>query len=63
MWNHILPLNDLIEHENGIDLYCPCNPTIDVENQIVIHDSLDGREAIEWANEQREHFISKHKEG
>lgn len=48
---HVLPVNDLIEHE---DNDCPCGPTTeavfrdDGSNEwIIIHHSLDGREAHE----------------
>lgn len=44
---HIIPLNDLREHEaNGS---CWCKPTLDDEGSepIWIHNSLDGREAFE----------------
>jgi len=44
---HVVPLNDLREHEtNGS---CWCKPTLDGEGSepIWIHNSLDGREAFE----------------
>lgn len=52
---HVLPINDLIEHENeGAD--CLCGPTVELVNAddgtvgtLVIHNSLDGREAEEAA--------------
>lgn len=50
---HVVPLNDLIEHDrDGED--CPCGPTIKpVERDdgsiawMVVHASLDGRELTE----------------
>jgi len=45
---HIYPAGDLIEHElEGDD--CPCGPRVEfVEGgQVVVHHSLDGREANE----------------
>lgn len=43
---HIYPINDLIDH-NTDSCECACNPTIDVENGLIIHDSLDRREVFE----------------
>lgn len=43
---HVYPIRDLIEHElEGTD--CPCNPKIDIENMLVIHESMDRREVFE----------------
>ncbi len=49
---HVVPVNDLIEHEDGDD--CPCGPAmIPVEREdgsigwVVSHFSLDGRERFE----------------
>jgi len=45
---HVYPAGDLIEHElEGDD--CPCGPRVEfVEGgQVVVHHSLDGREANE----------------
>ena len=46
---HILPLNDLKEHEETTT--CPCGPRVDWSEAeaIVIHRSWDGREYIEDA--------------
>ena len=51
---HILPINDLKEHEETAD--CPCNPNVRYEDEdgilpepICIHNSWDGREIIEQA--------------
>lgn len=49
VWYHIYPENDLVEHDtsgNG-EGCCICNPTIDYENFLIIHDSLDRRECFE----------------
>ena len=48
---HVYPINDLIPH-NTESNDCVCNPTIDVENGIVIHDSMDRREAFENKTEK-----------
>ena len=48
---NILPINDSKEHTE--DSTCECCPVITEEGgeMIVIHNSFDGREAIEWAEE------------
>ena len=40
---HVIPINDLKEHKESID--CWCNPNI--EDEIVVHNSMDGREKYE----------------
>lgn len=52
-WQHVYPFNDLINHttdsfEEGC---CVCNPTIDVDNYLVIHDAMDRRECFEEPDE------------
>lgn len=44
---HIVPENDLREHE--IDKRCWCKPTVDDtgDSMVVVHNSLDGRELTE----------------
>lgn len=42
---HIVPLNDLREHEPTPQ--CWCMPTPDDEHDVWVHHSLDGREAFE----------------
>ncbi len=42
---HVVPLDDLIEHNTGDPESCPCGPTLD--DGVVIHHSLDGREFSE----------------
>lgn len=46
---HIIPVNDLIEHDT--DEYCVCQPEVEIlttygtpDQYIYIHHSLDGRE-------------------
>jgi hypothetical protein len=48
---HVLPNNDKKEHSETYK--CHCNPTIKIEsgNMIIVHNSFDGREGVEWANE------------
>lgn len=48
---HVTPNNDLKEHRD--DSTCECDPRIKHVNgnTIVIHNSYDGREGVEWANE------------
>lgn len=48
---HVLPVNDEVEHVESYK--CPCHPKVDIVEQdiIVIHNSFDGREGVEWANE------------
>lgn len=49
---HIIPLNDLKEHL-AFGTGCSCEPYIIYEEEevIVVHNSFDGREGVEWANE------------
>lgn len=58
---HVFPINDLEEHylecvypAIGVP-YCPCkcNPEWKEEDGaiLVIHNSFDGREGVEWVNE------------
>lgn len=48
---HVLPVNDVKEHRESY--ICPCLPEVKNEggNMIIIHNSFDGREGVEWANE------------
>ncbi len=48
---HILPINDLKEHEEKST--CECNPRVEFinGNQLIIHNSFDGREGVELAKE------------
>ena len=49
-WQHVYPLNDLIEH-NTAGIECPCNPRIDFNDKIVIHAAMDRREVFEPTEE------------
>jgi hypothetical protein len=48
---HIIPINDLKEHKETT--VCKCQPKAIKENNelIIIHNSFDGREGIEWMEE------------
>lgn len=49
-WYHITPINDMIEHNEGIvdeNYMCLCNPKRDYDNYLIIHNSLDRRECFE----------------
>jgi len=46
MKQHIYPIHDLREHVTDGD-ECWCNPTIDEEDDIVIHNAADERELFE----------------
>lgn len=48
---NIIPINDSKEHTE--DSTCECCPMIVEEGSeiIIVHNSFDGREAIEWAEE------------
>lgn len=49
---HVYPLNDLKEHE--IESTCPCGPRSETQpggDILIIHNSYDGREAVEAAND------------
>lgn len=48
---HVLPVNDLIEHERNDE--CVCGPRVEpverngVPGELIVHHSLDGRELSE----------------
>lgn len=48
---HLLPCNDIEEHEESS--VCRCGPRVEeVDGDLlVVHNSFDGREAVEMANE------------
>jgi len=49
---HVYPVNDLREHT--FETTCECGPTVEfIENgeAICVHNSFDGREGLELANE------------
>lgn len=49
---HVYPLDDLIEHDTDDD-DCVCGPTVEfvTGGKVVIHHSLDNREAKEAAGQ------------
>lgn len=53
---HVMPVDDLIEHDNSGTTVCPCGPTTEPVPRedgsfgwLVTHHSLDGREQHEAA--------------
>lgn len=48
---NIIPINDEYDHEHTI--CCDCNPRMERANGWleICHNSFDGREAVEWAEE------------
>ena len=48
---NVLPRNDIKEHTE--DSTCECSPRTYFENEelIIVHNSYDGREVVEMANE------------
>lgn len=61
-WQHVYPVNDKKKHnltenfhkyDHGVWLHaCKCDPVIDNEHNIVIHNAWDIREAQEYINKQ-----------
>lgn len=50
---HVTPTDDLKPHANA-GTTCECEPRVEFSesgDMIVIHNSYDGREGVEWANE------------
>jgi hypothetical protein len=52
---HVFPLDDIEEHNlSDSGNTCKCDPKVIIQLNaeiIVVHNSFDGREGIEWANE------------
>lgn len=48
---HVLPVNDLEPHEENTTCKCKPNVIHQAGNMIVVHNSFDGREGVEWAKE------------
>lgn len=48
---HVTPLDDIQPHRDSY--ICACLPEVKYENgnMIIVHNSYDGREGIEWTNE------------
>jgi hypothetical protein len=42
---HIIPVDDLKEHSESAD--CWCQPKVDEEINLIVHNSADNREAFE----------------
>lgn len=51
-WQHVYPVNDHKPHDTE-SLHCTCQPEIDWENHIVIHNAWDMREAHEFINKEQ----------
>ena len=54
---HVYPLHDDRDHDTSDTTTCWCEPSLitDEPELIVVHNSMDGRELIEQAEEIREH--------
>jgi len=48
--NHVFPIGDIKRHILE-GLICECNPKIEWENSLIIHNSFDKREIIEQADD------------
>ncbi len=48
---HVIPINDLEPYEQ--ETTCKCEPKVLHENgnMIIVHNSFDGREGLEWTKE------------
>ena len=44
-WHHVYPVNDSKQHDTE-SLYCLCEPTIDWDNQIVVHKFVNRADAM-----------------
>jgi hypothetical protein len=47
---HVLPNNDKKKHTESYKCHCEPEVRNEGENMLVIHNSFDGREGVEWAN-------------
>lgn len=57
-WKHIFPRNDKKFHNTYTENNdCECNPSIDWEDMLIIHNAGDYREVIEQATEIIEELI------
>lgn len=64
-WQYIFPLNDKKEHTltippEGHPIWCECNPRVDSNDKIVIHNAFDMREAQEYANDPKKYEQGLH---
>lgn len=52
---HVSPLDDTEEHDlSDLGNTCKCNPKVIIQpnaEMIIVHNSFDGREGIEWVDE------------
>lgn len=50
---HVIPRDDLLEHDNDSDEGCPCGPLVRFVDggKVIRHHSLDGREKDESKEE------------
>lgn len=48
---HVLPVNDTKDHRAIYCCWCVPETHIEGLNFVVTHNSFDGREGVEWANE------------
>jgi hypothetical protein len=51
---HVHPLNDIKDHNiSDTGNTCHCEPICKIEfgKMIIVHNSFDGREGVEWANQ------------
>ena len=44
---HVIPTNDLHDHE--LTTSCECDPTVDWDRGLVVHNAFDKREEVEKA--------------
>lgn len=44
---HVVPVNDLREHSLAPDGHCWCNPRVECDGSVYVHNSADGREDYE----------------
>ena len=50
--NHVYPLNDLRKHIT-VGRTCWCNPTVEEDGALIIHNSADGREKFETGERKK----------
>ncbi len=48
---HVRPINDIKKHSLSHACHCIPKLYIEGENMVVVHNSFDGREGVEWTNE------------
>lgn len=55
-WQHIYPVKDSKQH-NLEGLNCHCEPEIDWEYLLVVHNAFDMREVEEYINDSKESIL------